>query len=64
MERDKDGTSLKKPISYLSVLEQSDPLRDFHIDYPLPYGRKLSPEELEEQKRRYRHFLLSQIIRT
>jgi hypothetical protein len=62
MERDKRKPA-NKPVSYLSLLEQADPLRDIHIDYPRPYGRELSPEELEERKKQYRHFLLSQIIR-
>lgn len=64
MERDKDGISFKKPFSYLSLLEQEDPLRYAHIDYPRPYGRELSPEEVEEQKRQHRRFLLLQTLRS
>jgi len=62
MKRDKTKPA-NKPVSYLSLLEQEEPLRNVQIDYPLPYGRELSPEQMEEQKRQYRRFLLLQIIR-
>jgi hypothetical protein len=64
MKQDEERSSSKKPFSYLSLLERADPLRNIQIDYPLPYGRRLSPEELEEQKRQYQHFLLMQTLRT
>jgi len=51
----------KAPFSCLFLLEQADPLRN--VDYRFPYGRRLSPEELEEQKRQYRVFLLLQTLR-
>lgn len=54
----------KRPFSYLSLLEQADPLRYRIISHLFPYGRRLSPEELEEQKRQYQRFLLLQTLRT
>ena len=62
MERDKDRSFSKKLFSYLPLLEQVDPLDSVHIDYPLPYDRRLPPEEQEEQKRQYRRFLLLQTL--
>jgi hypothetical protein len=64
MERDKDSPSLKKACSYLSILERANPLRYRIISNPFPFGRTLSPEELEEQKRQYQRFLLLQTLRT
>jgi hypothetical protein len=64
MKHEKDKPSLTKLWGYLSILERANPLRYIHIDCPLPHGRALSPEELEEQKKKYRHFLLLQILRS
>jgi hypothetical protein len=55
---------LKKSFRYLALLEQADPPRNAQIDDPLSHGRTLSPEELEEQERRYRRFLLLQTLRS
>ena len=64
MKHEKDKPSLTKLMGYLSILERANPLRYIHIDCPLPHGRTLSPEELEEQKRQYRRFLLMQTLRS
>jgi hypothetical protein len=62
MERDRKRPSLKKLWSYFSLLERANPLRYRTISNPSPSGRKLSPEELEEQKRQYQRFLLLQTL--
>ena len=51
-----------KLCSYLPLLERAKPLRYGTISNPSPSGRKLSPEELEEQKRQYQRFLLLQTL--
>jgi hypothetical protein len=63
MKQDKGRPSLTKLFSYLFLSGQRDPLRNIHIDPPLPYGRRLSHEELEKQKRQHRQFLLLQTLR-
>ena len=64
MSHEKDRPSLTKLLSYLSLLERANPLRYMHINNPFPHGRKLSPEELDEQKKQYQRFLLSHILRS
>ena len=62
MKQNKDRPSLTKVFSYIFLSAQRDP-RDRIFSYPFPCGRTLSPEELEEQKRQRRHFLLLQTLR-
>jgi len=64
MKQDKGRPSLTKLFGYLFLSGQRDSQRNIHIDSPLPYGRWLSPEEVEKQKRQYRRFLLLQILRS
>jgi hypothetical protein len=45
-------------------LERANPLRYIHGNNPLPHGRELSPEELDEQKKQYQRFLLLQTLRS
>jgi hypothetical protein len=62
MKHEKDRPSLTKLCSYLPLVERANPPRYGTISNPSPPGRKLSPEELEEQKRQYRRFLLLQTL--
>ncbi len=55
---------LKKSFRYLALLEQPDSPRNAQIHYPLASRQRLSPEELQEQKKRHRHFLLLQTLRS
>ena len=64
MKHEKDRPTLTKLCSYLPLLERANPLRYGTISNPSPPGQKLSPEELEEQKRQYQRFLLLQTLRT
>ena len=50
MKRDKGRPSLAKPFSYLFL---SGNTRSFHIDSRLPHGRRVSPKELEEQRKQH-----------
>lgn len=64
MSHEKDRPSLMKLCSYLSLLERANPLRYGTTSYPFTFGRKLSPEELDEQKKQYQRFLLLQTLRS
>ncbi len=63
MKRDKSKLSLSKLFSYLFISGQRDELKNVRIGYPLPQGRRSSSEQREKEEG-YRHFLLSQVLRS